>query len=241
MTLTPESIARIAARQKRRVDMWVRLMNVGDMCKVLELGVYQGGFAHKVLRRVDRITEYYMLDPWAHLDDWNKPSNKDSAEFDAIYQLAMDRTAEHAEKRIVLRGRTVDVIHQVPDSHLDLAYVDGDHTLRGIAIDLIRVWDKVRPGGWVGGDDFSPTIWQHDQTWEPTMVFPFAVYFAEAQGCPIYGLPFGQFLIEKDPAKGFSFTDLTGRYEKTDVLSQILRKDEPESAEDAAADETASA
>ena len=43
-------------------------------------------------------------------------------------------------------------------------------------------------------------------------VFPFAVYFAEAVGCPLYALPFGQFLIEKAPQRGFSFTDLTDSY-----------------------------
>jgi hypothetical protein len=50
------------------------------------------------------------------------------------------------------------------------------------------------------------------------MVFPYAVYFAEAVGCPIYALPFRQFLIEKAPGSGFSFTDLTDSYPSTDVL-----------------------
>ena len=70
------------------------------------------------------------------------------------------------------------------------------------------MFDKVRPQGWIGGDDFARWIWQHGQSFEPTMVFPFAVYFAEAVGCPVYALPFGQFLIEKAPQRGFSFTDL---------------------------------
>jgi hypothetical protein len=86
---------------------------------------------------------------------------------------------------------------------------------------MVKVWDKVRPSGWLAGDDLSPTIWQHSQDWEPTLVFPFAIYFAEAMGCPVYALPFNQFLIEKDPGKGFSFTDLTGKYPRTDLLSQL--------------------
>src|SRR5206468_4924808 len=88
-------------------------------------------------------------------------------------------------RRVILRGKTTDVIDQIPDAELDLAYIDGDHTLRGIAIDLIRVYQKVSPNGFIGGDDFTPSMWEHKTSFEPTLVFPFAVYFAEAVGATI--------------------------------------------------------
>jgi hypothetical protein len=106
---------------------------------------------------------------------------------------------------------------------LDFAYVDGDHTLRGITIDLVKVFPKIRVGGWVGGDDFSPSIWQHPEAYEPTLVCPFAVYFAEAVGSRIYALPHKQFLMEKTGA-GYELVDLTGRYGALDVRSQLIRK-----------------
>jgi hypothetical protein len=109
----------------------------------------------------------------------------------------------------------------VPDGALDLAYVDGDHTLRGITVDLIKVFPKVRAGGWIGGDDLSPSIWQHDREFEPTLVFPFAVHFAEAVDARIYALPHKQFLIEK-AATGFELIDLTGRYGSVDLRDQLL-------------------
>jgi hypothetical protein len=123
----------------------------------------------------------------------------------------------------VLRGRTVEVLDKIADEQLDFLYIDGDHTLRGITIDLVNGFGKVRPNGWVGGDDFTRTIWQHGQDFEPTMVFPFAVYFAEAVGCPVYALPYRQFLIEKSPEKGFAFIDLTGSYPSPDLLSQLKK------------------
>jgi hypothetical protein len=86
---------------------------------------------------------------------------------------------------------------------------------------LIVSYDKVRLGGWIGGDDFSRTIWQHHTAFEPTLVFPFAVYFAEARGAPIYGLPFKQFAIQKTVEPGFQFIDLTGQYGDTGLRSQF--------------------
>jgi hypothetical protein len=123
----------------------------------------------------------------------------------------LTRTQPWESKRVVLRGRTTEVIEAIPDGSLDLAYIDADHTLRGITIDLINVWPKVRPGGFIGGDDLSPSIWQHPKNYEPSLVYPFAVYFAEAMNVPINALPHGQFLIQKVD-EGYSFTDPTGAY-----------------------------
>lgn len=223
MTISHDNLMALANNAKERGDLWVDLINRTNASRVAEIGVFRGKFAERVLDESPGITDYYMIDPWRHLEDWNKPANRAADEFHQIFEEAMGRTARHEDRRVVLRGRTSEVIDKIPDGHLDLAYIDGDHTLRGIAIDLIRVWDKVRPGGWIGGDDFKRTIWQHGQSFEPTMVFPFAVYFAEAVGCPVHALPFKQFLIEKAPARGFSFTDLTDSYPPTDILRQIRK------------------
>ena len=179
---------------------------------MVEVGVYRGNFAERLLRECERIEKYYMLDPWRHLDNWVKPANKSDDVFEQFLSETQSKTEFAAGRRIILRGKTTEVIEQIPDGELDFAYVDGDHTLRGIAIDLIRVYPKIRDGGWIGGDDFSRTVWQHDTRFEPTLVFPFAVYFAEAVGARIYALPYAQFLIEKNAAPSFAFVDLAGQY-----------------------------
>ena len=53
---------------------------------------------------------------------------------------------------------------------------------------------------------------QHDAAYEPTLVCPFAVYFAEAMRLPFVALPHKQFLIQKTANAVFSFVDLVGTY-----------------------------
>jgi hypothetical protein len=170
-----------------------------------------------------------MIDPWEHLNQWNKPANVDQKTFDLIYQQAMEKTAFANEKISVLRGKTIDVIYQIPDQSLDLIYIDGDHTLKGVAIDLISSFGKVKPAGIIGGDDFCRTIWQHESAFEPTLVFPFSVYFAEATKSRIYALPFNQFVIQKAPRgeESYHFIDLTGRYRDLTLLGQFQGKRTP--------------
>ena len=215
-----------AMRSASRAELWVALVNAIEARAVAEIGVYRGDFAARLLGECEGISRYYMVDPWRHLDDWNKPANKSNAAFDGFFQEAMEKTEAHADKRVVLRGRTTEVIDQVPDGSLDFAYVDGDHTLRGITIDLVKVHPKIREGGWIGGDDFRRSIWQHGEKFEPTLVFPLAVFFAEAVGARIYGLPHSQFLIEKTGGQAFEFLDLTGTYGDTDLRNQLIETGE---------------
>lgn len=40
----------------------------------------------------------------------------------------------------------MDAIDAVADGSLDFAYIDGDHTLRGITLDLLKTYSKVKEG-----------------------------------------------------------------------------------------------
>ena len=198
-------------RASDRIEMWIQFVQRHQSRAVAELGVARGIFAEALLSNCPEISTYYLIDPWRHLEDWNKPANRDDHSFEAFYEETMARTEPWTSARVVLRGRTTEVIHSIPDESLDFAYVDGDHTLRGITVDLLRIWPKVKVDGFIGGDDFCPSIWQHTEGFEPTLVFPFAVHFAEAMDTPIAALPNNQFVIQKS-ASGFDFVDKTGRY-----------------------------
>lgn len=212
MNTTEQIVRECIDQSDSRFDLWLHFLHSVKVKNMVEVGVYKGDFASRILEKCDSIEKYYMIDPWRHLDNWNKPANKSDNIFEQFLSETKSKTDFAAEKRIILRGKTTEVIEEIPDGELDFAYVDSDHTLKGITIDLIRLFPKIKVGGWIGGDDFSRTIWQHATTFEPTLVFPFAVYFAEAVGVRIYALPNSQFLIEKNNIGSFAFIDLTLSY-----------------------------
>src|SRR6266478_634244 len=180
--LSEQLLTTCISKSQSRVELWAELIRFAGVRRMAEVGVYRGDFAAEMLRRCESLTAYYMIDPWKHLSDWNKPANKEDAVLEEYFQETKAKTEFAAAKRFILRGKTTEVIEQIPDGELDFAYIDADHTLKGIAIDLIRVYPKVRMGGLLGGDDFTNSMWEHRTTFEPTLVFPFAVYFAEAVG-----------------------------------------------------------
>jgi hypothetical protein len=221
---TEQLMRQCFAESRSRFDAWAEFIRAAQIQRMAEIGVYQGDFAAAILESCREVRRYYMIDPWRHLDDWNKPANEDDNVFENIFRMAKQKTDFASDRRIILRGKTTEVIDEIQDGELDFAYIDGDHTLKGIAIDMIRVYPKVRTGGFVGGDDFSSSIWQHKTSFEPTLVFPFAVYFAEAMGATIYALPstpLYQFCLQKREKPRFSFVDLTGCYADSDLGSQL--------------------
>lgn len=212
MNIDGIDIAVLLRGSSSRIELWQRFLRAQRTRVMAEIGVWKGDFAANVLKTASHVETYYMIDPWENLPDWNKPFNVSPDAFDEVYREMDAKTTFAAHKRRILRGRTKEVVDEIPDESLDFAYIDGDHTLRGITIDLIRMWPKIRLGGFIGGDDFTATPWQHDVKFEPTMVCPFSVYFAEAMNMPITALEHGQFLIKKDEGAGFSFRDPTGLY-----------------------------
>jgi hypothetical protein len=205
-----------------RLEFWVEFIRSANVQRMVEVGVYRGDFAASVLDRCESVTRYYMVDPWRHLEDWNKPANQGDAVFEGFFQEAKEKTDFAESRRVILRGKTTEVINQIPNGELDFAYIDGDHSLRGITIDLIRVYPKLRLGGFLAGDDFSRTIWQHTTKFEPTLVFPFAVYFAEAVGATVFAISNSQFCLQKTDKLQFDFVDLTGHYNELGLRQQLI-------------------
>ena len=207
-----------------RLDLWVEIINRTKASTMLEVGVWKGDFSHHILANCPSITRYYMRRSLgSDLIAGTNPFNVEQKMFDDVYAEAMARTDFAKDRRVVLRGCTVDVIEQIPDRSLDLAYIDADHTLRGVSIDMIRSWAKVRPGGILGGDDYSRTMWQHPKKFEPTLVCPFAAYFAESAGTPLVIFPQNQFAMLKPDGFGTDFRviDTTGLYGEPTILQAL--------------------
>lgn len=214
ITATATAIIEKACGASTRVEVIASILEALDAQRIAEVGVWKGELAAALLKRSAHIETYYMVDPWRNLEQWHKPYNVPDAEFTAIYAQALANTEFASSRRRVLRGTSLETANEVADGSLDAIYIDGDHTLRGIAIDLNVWWPKLRQGGILIGDDFVPKLWQHGQDFEPTMVFPYAIFFAEYMGQPITALPHRQFAIVKDQNSVFSFNDPSGRHTK---------------------------
>lgn len=219
-TETDRQVVRLAAAgraETTREALLTRILTEAGVRRMAEIGVWQGALSAHLLSACPGIESYAMLDPWRPLPDWRKPLAK-TPDFEAVYRRAMAATDFAGPRRTVLRGTTNEMIDKLGDGTLDAVYIDGDHTLRGVMVDLIASYDKLRMGGLLLGDDFSTNPFQHGTGYEPTLVFPAAIHMAEAKGDPIIILPRGQFAIVKAPKRCFAVIDTVGGHDDWSLL-----------------------
>src|SRR5262249_25403166 len=65
----------------KRLEMWTSLLNKINPRTCAEIGIFRGDFARQILANCGSIEQYFMIDPWRHLDNWNKPANVTDEKF----------------------------------------------------------------------------------------------------------------------------------------------------------------
>eukprot|EP00392_Amoebophrya_sp_AT5.2_P006647 g6659.t1 len=78
---------------------------------------------------------------------------------DSIQQMSYDVFARHPERCQLIKTKSEDYVHFVPDGSLDFVFIDGDHSFQAVVRDLKQWVRKVKPGGLVSGHDlFNPAF-----------------------------------------------------------------------------------
>ena len=126
-----------------------------------EIGVWKGEFSQQI-KNLTRPKELTLIDPWAFQPSFpNRMFGGSVAtsqdDMDAIYQSVVSQFAYETVK--ILRMNSTDAAAQFPDSYFDWVYVDGNHYYEYVLSDLQTWLPKVRPGGFLTGDDY---LWHDD-------------------------------------------------------------------------------
>lgn len=136
--------------QKKELVELVRSQNVPLVAA--EIGVCGGGSGLQFL--IDGIERLYSIDSWRQLDQTGDGQNPD------IWHLINMLTAAthlsgYGGRSVMIRGKSEDVAHLIPDNHLGLLYIDGDHSYEGVLKDITNYFPKVVNGGVIAFHDYN--------------------------------------------------------------------------------------
>ena len=68
MNTTEQIIRECIDQSNSRFELWIHFLRSLKARNMVELGVYKGNFASRILGECDSIEKYYMIGPWRHLD-----------------------------------------------------------------------------------------------------------------------------------------------------------------------------
>lgn len=137
-------------RRHRRV--WRPFMEKYDCKRIAEIGVFEGENFYRMIEHGPELA--VAVDMWKRTGNVAQAdSGYDQERLDAMHDRFADSVKDKPFVRIV-RKDSVMAASGFPDGYFDLVYIDGDHTYEGCKRDIEAWYPKVRPGGYVTGDDY---------------------------------------------------------------------------------------
>ncbi|HVG29669.1 MAG TPA: class I SAM-dependent methyltransferase [Pyrinomonadaceae bacterium] len=132
-----------------------------------EIGCYSGESTVIFARNCRQVI---AVDPWS--DTYRKRITCGCSNADVLGHLAehppphMSEIRRLFEERLrsysnvkILAMESAEASRLVADGSLDFVYIDAIHTFRHVCRDIDLWLPKVRPGGLIGGHDYSPGDW----------------------------------------------------------------------------------
>lgn len=114
-----------------------------------EVGVYKGAFTEKFCKAGLKM---FAIDPWMAYQGAGR-TQKEQARQNFLYGHTQRTLAPYKDCEII-RSTSMDALKYFEDGSLDFIYIDGDHSFKYIAEDLVEWTKKVRSGGIVSGHDY---------------------------------------------------------------------------------------
>jgi len=120
----------------------------------VELGVQNGHYSEVMLKAWKNNKEYHLVDLWAPLDNYADVANVDQDEQNHRFLGTMERVSPWKGKVQVCRNFTTYCVTQYQDDYFDFVYVDARHDYKGVHVDLVDWWPKLKVGGIMAGHDY---------------------------------------------------------------------------------------
>lgn len=119
----------------------------------VEVGVADGAFARFILDHNKRVTKLYGVDIYKRHEGYF--DYKRSSTFKKMLENAKYSVAPYADKHEFIFKYSMDAVKDFEDDSLDFVYIDANHAYKNVLEDITEWAKKVRPTGFVCGDDYE--------------------------------------------------------------------------------------
>ncbi len=134
----------------------VNMIKKHNLKRGAEIGVAFGGQSLAILFKT-AVEKLYSIDPYYHFSSDMYPDhlNYNQSIFNVLYYLVRKKLEPFGERSQLLRMTSVKAAQLVKEGELDFLYIDGNHEYEYVKLDILSWFDKVRPGGFIVGDDWQ--------------------------------------------------------------------------------------
>ena len=122
----------------------------------VEIGIGYGLHAREILDNTS-LDKLYLVDPMTYYpNDLFCTDVLSYGGFEKLVKNIKIHLKKYENKYTWYRSPSLDITNeQIPDESVDAIFLDGDHSYEAVSKDLKFWWNKLRPGGWLLGDDYA--------------------------------------------------------------------------------------
>jgi hypothetical protein len=159
---------------RKRNDLFAELVRRNLTGCAVEIGVAEGGFSFYLLDCWPGTC--YQVDPWSAMgtDEYNDYNNVAQEEQDRRYNLVCETAKKYNGRAIPVRKYSAMAAMDFEDDFFDFVYIDANHKLEFIRMDLQLWWPKCKPGGMFAGHDYLDGVIKSGDYGVKTAVTEFA-------------------------------------------------------------------
>jgi len=123
-----------------------------------EIGVQYGTLSNGIVEYLDP-SLLYLIDPWDEDNQKFKsmrlPVISNSEIREAYITTKNQPYIKNNPKIKFLKLKSIDAFQHIPNNSLDWVFIDGDHSYKGVSLDLEGVLPKMKPNSIIFGDDLT--------------------------------------------------------------------------------------
>src|ERR1035437_3711916 len=178
------------------------------------VGVYTGEFSARLIQECTP-DKFYCVDPYTPYPEFEDSLN-DSSLLNGAREQAHNRLLSLGREVIFIEDFSVSAAKQFAGNSVDFIYIDGNHGYKFVSQDLEAWYPKLRPGGFMAGDDAHDVddnsrnengdckiVWARDGQGKPTSEGMYGVREAVQSFCRLRSIkpdwPGYQFIFRKPP------------------------------------------
>ena len=130
---------------KSRAQLVELMKHLGLPLTAVEVGCAEGIFSSELLQL--GIEKLYLVDLWESVPFISGCASFPEEWHNKNYNDVLERMKDKMDKVTILKGFSYKMAREIPDDSLGLAYIDCDHTRKGVETDIDAYLPKLVKGG----------------------------------------------------------------------------------------------
>lgn len=127
----------------------------------IELGSWLGKsitYCYEMSAIKQKKFNFHCCDTWLGSFEHTNEEDKNLIQEHKVYEEFLKNVEPIINDINLLRGNSWEQSQHFQDNSCDFVYVDASHMYQDVKKDIASWWPKVKPGGYMGGDDYRKTF-----------------------------------------------------------------------------------